>query len=213
MCKVPNKVAMSMDTLTDEALCRLAASGDRRAEETLVSRYTRLVRSCARPYFLAGGDSEDLTQEGMLGLIKAVREFQADKDTSFRTFAEICIRSRLYSALRSAGREKHQVLNQSISLDTPDFDSNSYTSGTNCLAQRGPEDELIDREHTAALLSGVRKQLSEFEAKILGYYLNGLSCREIAQEVERPVKSVDNAVQRIRRKVAQQILSGEFSSR
>ena len=213
MCKVPNKVAMSMDTLTDEALCRLAASGDRRAEETLVSRYTRLVRSCARPYFLAGGDSEDLTQEGMLGLIKAVREFQADKDTSFRTFAEICIRSRLYSALRSAGREKHQVLNQSISLDTPDFDSNSYTSGTNCLAQRGPEDEFIDREHTAALLSGVRKQLSEFEAKILGYYLNGLSCREIAQEVERPVKSVDNAVQRIRRKVAQQILSGEFSTR
>ena len=213
MCKAPNKVAMFMDTLTDEALCRLAASGDRRAEETLVSRYTRLVRSCARPYFLAGGDSEDLTQEGMLGLIKAVREFQADKDTSFRTFAEICIRSRLYSALRSAGREKHQVLNQSISLDTPDFDSNSYTSGTNCLAQRGPEDELIDREHTAALLSGVRKQLSEFEAKILGYYLNGLSCREIAQEVERPVKSVDNAVQRIRRKVAQQILSGEFSSR
>ena len=178
-----------------------------------MSRYTRLVRSCARPYFLAGGDSEDLTQEGMLGLIKAVREFQADKDTSFRTFAEICIRSRLYSALRSAGREKHQVLNQSISLDTPDFDSNSYTSGTNCLAQRGPEDELIDREHTAALLSGVRKQLSEFEAKILGYYLNGLSCREIAQEVERPVKSVDNAVQRIRRKVAQQILSGEFSTR
>ena len=86
MCKAPNKVAMSMDTLTDEALCRLAASGDRRAEETLVSRYTRLVRSCARPYFLAGGDSEDLTQEGMLGLIKAVREFQADKDTFFRTF-------------------------------------------------------------------------------------------------------------------------------
>ena len=213
MCKAPNKVAMSMYKMTDEALCRLAASGDRRAEETLVSRYTRLVRSCARPYFLAGGDSEDLTQEGMLGLIKAVREFQADKDTSFRTFAEICIRSRLYSALRSAGREKHQVLNQSISLDTPDFDSNSYTSGTNCLAQRGPEDELIDREHTAALLSGVRKQLSEFEAKILGYYLNGLSCREIAQEVERPVKSVDNAVQRIRRKVAQQILSGEFSTR
>ena len=200
-----------MDTLTDEALCRLAASGDRRAEETLVSRYTRLVRSCARPYFLAGGDSEDLTQEGMLGLIKAVREFQADKDTSFRTFAEICIRSRLYSALRSAGREKHQVLNQSISLDTPDFDSNSYTSGTNCLAQRGPEDELIDREHTAALLSGVRKQLSEFEAKILEYYLDGLSCREIAELVGKPPKSVDNAVQRIRRKVAQQLFSGDVS--
>ena len=109
------------------------------------------------------------------------------------------------------------MLNQSVSLDTPDFDSNSYTSGTNHLAQRDPEDDLIDREHTAALLSGVRKQLSEFEAKILGYYLDGLSrrffCREIALEVGKSAKSVDNAVQRIRRKVAQQILSGEFSSR
>ena len=113
----------------------------------------------------------------------------ADKDASFRTFAEICIRSRLYSALRSAGREKHQVLNQSVSLDTPDFDSNSYTSGTNHLAQRDPEDDLIDREHTAALLSGVRKQLSEFEAKILGYYLDGLSCREIALEVGASLQS------------------------
>ncbi len=213
MCKVPNENLNSADNLTDESLCRMVASGDRRAEEILVSRYTRLVRTCARPYFLAGGDSEDLTQEGMLGLLKAVREFNGDKDASFRTFAEICIRSRLYSALRSAGREKHQVLNQSVSLDTPDFDSNSYTSGTNHLAQRDPEDALIDREYTAALLSGVRKQLSEFEAKILGYYLNGLSCGEIAQEVGRPPKSVDNAVQRIRRKVAQQILSGEFSSR
>jgi RNA polymerase sporulation-specific sigma factor len=108
-------------------------------------------------------------------------------------------------------REKNQVLNQSISLDTPYFDSNSYTSGTTHLAQRHPEDFLIDREHTAALLSGVRKQLSEFEAKILGYYLDGLSCREIAEYVGRSPKSVDNAVQRIRRKVAQQLLSGDIS--
>lgn len=213
MCNVPNKTVTPLNDLTDEALCRLAADGDRRAEETLVSRYTRLVRTCARPYFLAGGDSEDLTQEGMLGLLKAVREFDSGKEAAFRTFAEICIRSRLYSALRSAGREKHQVLNQSVSLDTPDFESNSYTSGTTHLAQRDPEDAIIDREHTAALLSGVRKQLSEFEAEILGYYLNGLSCGEIAREVGRSPKSVDNAVQRIRRKVAQQILSGEFSTR
>ena len=213
MCNVPNKTVTPLNDLTDEALCRLAADGDRRAEETLVSRYTRLVRTCARPYFLAGGDSEDLTQEGMLGLLKAVREFDSGKEAAFRTFAEICIRSRLYSALRSAGREKHQVLNQSVSLDTPDFESNSYTSGTTHLAQRDPEDAIIDREHTAALLSGVRKQLSEFEAEILGYYLNGLSCGEIAREVGRSPKSVDNAVQRIRRKAAQQILSGEFSTR
>ena len=198
--------------MADEALCSLAAGGNRLAEEVLVERYTRTVRSCARPYFLAGGDSEDLTQEGMVGLIKAVREYDAAKEASFRTFAELCIRSRLYSVLRASAREKHLPLNQSVSLDTPCFDSNSYTSGTSNLAQRNPEDSLIDKEHTAALLSGVRKQLSEFEAKILGYYLDGLSCREIAETVGKSPKSVDNAVQRIRRKVAQQLLSGDVSN-
>ena len=158
-----------------------------------------------------GGDSEDLTQEGMVGLIKAVREYDPAKTASFRTFAEICIRSRLYSVLRAAARDKHAALNQSVPLDTPFFDSNSYTSGTSSLAQCNPEDFLIDREHTAALLSGVRKQLSDFEAEILGYYLDGLSCREIAGTVGKPPKSVDNAVQRIRRKVARQLLSGDLS--
>ena len=197
----------------DEELCLLAAAGNRLAEETLVTRYNRLVRTCARPFFLAGGDSEDLTQEGMVGLITAVREYDAGKEASFRTFAEICIRSRLYSVLRASARDKQQPLNQSLSLDDSHFDSNPLTSGTNNLAQRNPEDFLIDREHTAALLSGVRKQLSEFEAKILGFYLDGLSCREIAKAVNKPPKSVDNAVQRIRRKVARQLLSGDLSKR
>jgi RNA polymerase sporulation-specific sigma factor len=196
---------------SDEDLCALAASGNREAEEVLVARYHRVVRTCARPFFLIGGDSEDLTQEGMVGLIKAVREYDAAKEASFRTFAEICIRSRLYSVLRAAARDKHSPLNQSVPLDTPFLDSNSYTSGTSHLAQRNPEEFLIDREHTAALLAGVRKQLSEFEAKILGYYLDGLSCREIAETVGKPPKSVDNAVQRIRRKVARQLQSGDLS--
>ena len=197
--------------LSDEELCRLVSQEDRLAEELLVTRYSRLVRTCARPYFLIGGDSEDLTQEGMIGLMNAVREYDASKAASFRTFAETCIRNRLYSALRSAAGDKHLPLNQSVPLDTPFFDSNSYTSGTGNLAERNPEDFLIDREHAQSLLTGVRKQLSEFEAKILGYYLDGLSCREIAETVGRPPKSVDNAVQRIRRKMAQQLLSGDFS--
>lgn len=213
MFKWHEETEPSLAELSDEALCALAVQGDREAEELLVTRYHRVVRTCARPFFLAGGDSEDLTQEGMFGLIKAVREFDGSKEASFRTFAEICIRNRLYSVLRASVREKHQALNQSVSLDTPDFDGNSYTSGTSHLAQRDPEDHLIDREHTAALLSGVRKQLSEFEAKILGYYLDGLTCREIAETVGRPPKSVDNAVQRIRRKVAQHLISGDVSKR
>lgn len=206
-----NDISQPLETQSDEQLCALAAAGGRQAEEVLVTRYNRLVRTCARPYFLVGGDSEDLTQEGMVGLIKAVREYDAEKDASFRTFAETCIRNRLYSVLRSAARDKHAALNQSVPLDAPFFDSDSYTSGTSHLAQRDPEDSLIDREHTAALLTSVRKQLSEFEAKILGYYLDGLSCREIAEAVGRSPKSVDNAVQRIRRKVARQLLSGDFS--
>ncbi len=211
MYNLDENLSSNLAELPDETLCSMAAVGDRVAEETLVTRYTRLVRTCARPFFLAGGDSEDLIQEGMVALIKAVREFAPDKAATFRTFAEICIRNRLYSVLRASARDKHKALNQSISLDTPDFDSNSYTSGTSSLAQRDPEDFLIDREHTAALLAGVRKQLSEFEAKILGYYLDGLSCREIADAVGKPPKSVDNAVQRIRRKVAQHLLSGDLS--
>ena len=211
MYNLDENLSSNLAELPDETLCSMAACGDRVAEEALVTRYTRLVRTCARPFFLAGGDSEDLIQEGMVALIKAVREFAPEKAATFRTFAEICIRNRLYSVLRASARDKHKALNQSISLDTPDFDSNSYTSGTSSLAQRDPEDFLIDREHTAALLAGVRKQLSEFEAKILGYYLDGLSCREIADTVGKPPKSVDNAVQRIRREVAQHLLSGDLS--
>ena len=211
MCNSYEQPNLPLDRRGDEALCALAAAGNREAEEVLVTRYNRLVRTCARPFFLIGGDSEDLTQEGMVGLIKAVREYDAAKEASFRTFAEICIRSRLYSVLRAAARDKHSPLNQSVSLDTPFLDSNSYTSGTSHLAQRNPEDFLIDREHTAALLAGVRKQLSEFEAKILGYYLDGLSYREIAETVGKAPKSVDNAVQRIRRKVARQLQSGDLS--
>ena len=199
MYKFSEKTPQPLDQCSDETLCQLVAGGSREAEEALVTRYNRLVRTCARPFFLVGGDSEDLTQEGMVGLLKAVREYDASKEASFRTFAEICIRNRLYSVLRAAAR------------DTPFFDANSYTSGTSDLTQRDPEAYLIDREHTAALLSGVRKQLSEFEAKILGYYLDGLSCREIAETVGKPPKSVDNAVQRIRRKVARQLLSGDLS--
>ena len=173
MFSLKEQPSQILERQDDESLCRLAASGSREAEEILVCRYTRLVRTCARPFFLIGGDSEDLTQEGMVGLIKAVREYDAEKAASFRTFAEVCIRNRLYSVLRAAARDKHSPLNQSVPLDPPFFDSNSYTSGTNDLAQGNPETFLIDREHTAALLAGVRKQLSEFEAKILGYYLDG----------------------------------------
>ena len=130
---------------SDEALCRRAADGSREAEEALVRRYSGLVRSCARPLFLAGGDSEDLIQEGMFGLIRAIREYDGAKAASFRTFAEVCIRNRLISALRAASRDKHSPLNQSVPLDTPFFDGNSYPFGALRASSADPEELIIDR--------------------------------------------------------------------
>ena len=198
---------------SDEKLCELARRGDRSAEEMLVSRYTRLVRQLARPYYLAGGDSDDLIQEGMIGLIYGVREYDDTRSAAFRTFAETCIRNRLYSAVRAAVRDKHTPLNQSIPLEIPFFDSRTTSSvGALMLSQVDPEELVIGREDARDTLRGVRKQLSEFEAKILGYYLDGLTIKEMADAVKKSPKSVDNAVQRVRRKIARHLTSGELSN-
>ena len=175
---------------SDETLCTLAASGDRIAEEVLVLRYNRLVRICARPYFLTGGDSEDLIQEAMFGLLKAIREFDSERDASFRTFAEVCIRNRIRSVITAAARGKHAPLNNSIPMEAlPDMIS-------------GPEESLIDREEDSERLRRLEDRLSSLEKSILSLYLAGLTYDEIGRHLGRSSKSVDNAIQRIRRKVA-----------
>ncbi len=194
-----------LEALSDAELCVLSGAGDRIAEEVLLSRYHRLVRSCARPYFLAGGDNDDLLQEGMCALLKAIRDYDPARDAAFQAFAGTCIRRKLYSVLKAATSGKHTPLNQSVPLNPSFFDANLS------FAQLDPEVLLIDREKAASLLRRTCKQLSEFEVKILGYYLDGLTCREIAETVGKSTKSVDNAVQRIRRKVARQISSGDIS--
>ena len=193
---------------SDEELCLSAARGDPSAETELVRRYGRLVRACVCPLFLVGGDSEDLTQEGMLGLLTAVRSFDPGRDASFRTFAEICIRSRLLTAVRAAQGGKHAPLNHSVSYEPPLFDgTNAYLFSS----AESPEDVVIGREELRERLEALKGRLSKFEAQILPPYLSGLSCGEIAQRVGRSQKSVDNAVQRIRRKTALQISSGGSS--
>ena len=206
-------VYTTQNPTADEALCSLAASGDRIAEEALVMRYNRLVRVCARPYFLAGGDSEDLIQEGMVGLLNAIREYDPGKGSSFRTYAETCIRNRILSAIRAAARDKHTPLNHYVSYETPLLDGNtdSYPLSASRQPQQNPEDMLISREERRERLGTLKGQLSGFEAQILDLYLRGLSYVEIASEVDRSPKAVDNAVQRIRRKVARQLLSGDLS--
>lgn len=206
-------VYTTQNPTADEALCSLAASGDRIAEEALVMRYNRLVRVCARPYFLAGGDSEDLIQEGMVGLLNAIREYDPGKGSSFRTYAETCIRNRILSAIRAAARDKHTPLNHYVSYETPLLDGNtdSYPLSASRQPQQNPEDMLISREERRERLGTLKGQLSGFEAQILDLYLRGLSYVEIASEVDQSPKAVDNAVQRIRRKVAQHLSSGDFS--
>ena len=204
--------AQNMERLSDEQLCSCVRKGNREAEETLVKRYFHLVRKLARPYYLAGGDSDDLIQEGMIGLVYGVREYDGSKAASFHTFAEICIRNRLYSAVRAAARDKHTPLNQSVPLEIPFFDSHTSLFGAQMASQTtNPEDLIIGREGVEDALNGVRRQLSEFEAKILGYYLDGLTVHEMAKAVSRSPKSVDNAVQRIRRKAARHLISGDIS--
>lgn len=198
---------------SDEFLCGLAASGDRLAEECLALRYRQMVRIYARPYFLAGGDSEDLIQEGMIGLLSAIRGFRPDKEVVFRTYAQVCIRNRICSAVKAAAREKHDPLNRSISFSSTLFDEalNDYTYDVRPMGADDPEGMLIDKEDRKTQLRALLEKLSRFEKTVLALYLDGFSCQEIAQRVDRPVKAVDNAVQRIRRKAAPFLTSGDIS--
>ena len=202
---------MDYTTASDTALLKSALEGDRVAEEILVERYIQLVRSCARPLFLAGGDSEDLIQEGMFGLLSAIRQYDTSSGTSFRTFAEHCIRMRLYSAIKSASRLKHLPLNDGVSFEQLSEDSSMQLSAIPDSIRRNPEDLVLARERTEELYSELAQCLSGLEKQVLGLYLEGLSYREIASRLGKEEKSIDNAVQRIRRKLAHSLHPGDIS--
>lgn len=202
--------------LEDSALQKLAADDDSYAEEELVSRYMRLVRICARPLFLAGGESEDLIQEGMFGLLSAVRQYDSKHNASFKTFAEWCIRNRLRSAVKSASSLKHDPLNNRVPLESILSDE-SQTQAVACaeLFQKSPEEQVLAREnkkYTEQLYLSLVSMLSKYEKAVLTYYLEGLSYKEIAKLTGKGDKAVDNAIQRIRRKTAQMLKSGDISN-
>lgn len=203
---------MNYAELTDNQLYSYADGGDTAAENELAMRYSRLVRICARPYFLAGGDSEDLTQEGMLGLLSAIREYSPDSGASFKTYAELCIRRRLKSAVRSSLRMKHSPLNEYVSLDEILSEEAKSSAAINCEQfRRIPEEQVLARESKNDFLSYYSRYLSKLEVEILTHYLDGLSYSEIAEISGRTPKAVDNAVQRIRNKLARYLNLGDFS--
>ena len=197
--------------MDDTMLQRLAFDGDRDAEDALAARYLRLVRICARPLFLAGGDSEDLIQEGTFGLLSAIRNYDPADSASFKTYAEHCIRMRLLSAIKSASRLKHVPLNDGISLEELSEDPGADISTFPELIRYNPEELILAEESREELNAAFSRYLSRFEIKVLDLYLEGLSYREIADRLYRDAKSIDNAVQRIRRKLARENILGDIS--
>ena len=194
--------------LSDDELIALSRDNDDRATETLMSRYKGLVRSRARSMFILGGDSEDLIQEGMLGLFKALRDYDCGRDTSFSTFASLCVSRQLYTAVQASGRKKHMPLNTAVSLSAPaapagEMDGMSDEAGILSSGSYGanPEKVLIDRENFDFLQERIETELSPLEKQVLDLHLTGMNYIEIAHILNRDEKSTDNALQRIRTKV------------
>ena len=197
--------------MADEDLVGTAKSGDDHASEYLINKYRNFVRVKAKAYFLIGADREDIIQEGMIGLYKAIRDFRADKLSSFRAFTELCITRQIITAIKTATRQKHIPLNSYISLNKPIYDEDSDRTLLDVISSikvSDPEELVINQEASATMRERIRKNLSELECKVLTAYLEGKSYQEMANELNRHVKSIDNALQRVKRKLERN-LEGE----
>ena len=190
--------------LTDEQVVERAQQGDSVAIEFLLSKYKNFVRSKARSYFLIGADHEDIVQEGMIGLFKAVRDYQAERLSSFRAFAELCITRQIITAIKTATRQKHVPLNSYVSLNKPIYDEESDRTLMDVIVEgraQNPEELIIGRENLVSIRDRVDQVLSPLEQDVLNAYLDGKSYQEIADKLGRHVKSIDNALQRVKRKL------------
>ncbi|MER3455663.1 MAG: RNA polymerase sporulation sigma factor SigH [candidate division GAL15 bacterium] len=190
--------------MLDEDLVEAAKAGDDGASEFLIHKYRNFVRVKAKAYFLIGADREDIIQEGMIGLYKAIRDFRRDKLSSFRAFAELCITRQIITAIKTATRQKHIPLNSYVSLNKPLYDDDSDRTLLDViggLRVADPEELVINRESSARMRQRIRQNLSELEHRVLNLYLDGKSYQEMANELQRHVKSIDNALQRVKRKL------------
>ena len=202
--------ATDLEYLTDEEIVSLAKNGDTIALEFLISKYKNFVRSKARTYFLIGADREDIIQEGMIGLYKAIRDYRYDRQTSFHSFAEICVTRQIITAIKTATRQKHMPLNSYVSLNKPVYEEESERTLSDVITQGkagNPEDLFIDQEDFLDIESTMQRILSPLEQDVVNLYLEGKSYVEIAQQLDRHVKSVDNALQRVKRKLEQYLES------
>ncbi|RAP73247.1 RNA polymerase sporulation sigma factor SigH [Paenibacillus montanisoli] len=195
---------LDYDCKTDEDIVETVREGDGEALEYLINKYKNFVRAKARSYFLIGADREDIVQEGMIGLYKAIRDFKGDKLASFKAFAELCITRQIITAIKTATRQKHIPLNSYVSLDKPIYDEDSDRTLLDVICGTrvsDPEELIINQEEFVGLEDKMSEILSDLERKVLMLYLDGRSYQEIAVDLDRHVKSIDNALQRVKRKL------------
>jgi len=208
-----SKAAQPFEKLTDEQLVELVHQGNTEALDYLINKYRVFVKAKARSYFLIGADKEDIIQEGMIGLYKAVRDFKGDKLTSFKAFAELCITRQIITAIKTATRQKHIPLNSYVSLDKPIYDEESDRTLMDVITSsesENPERLMINREEYSHFEEKISEILSELEQQVLTLYLDGQSYNEISEELNRHVKSIDNALQRVKRKLERHLENGEI---
>lgn len=197
------------NNMTDEEVVQLAQDGDVNAQEHIIHKYKNFVRAKAKSYFLIGADKEDIIQEGMIGLYKAIRDFKPDKLSSFRAFAELCITRQIITAIKTATRQKHIPLNSYVSLNKPIYDEESDRTLLDVLSGTkisDPEELIIGREELESMEVKIGEVLSDLEWEVLKSYLEGKSYQEIACDLDRHAKSIDNALQRVKRKLEKYLI-------
>lgn len=193
------------NSLDDEQVVELAVNGDEKAVEFILNKYKPLVKFRANMYYLIGGDKDDLIQEGMIGLFKAIKSYKVDQDTSFKAFADICIRRHIITAVKSATRKKHMPLNSYVSLNKPLYDGenkdNTVMDFIDNNSSTNPEEMLIDKEDLNNIETKIKSVLSSYEIEVLKLFLSGRSYPDISRILNKDHKSIDNALQRARKKL------------
>lgn len=205
---------VDLEQIADEELVELVKEGDLDALEHLIHKYKNFVRAKARSYFLIGADREDIVQEGMIGLYKSIRDFKEDKLSSFKAFAELCITRQIITAIKTATRQKHIPLNSYVSLDKPIYDEESDRTLLDIICGTkvtDPEELIINKEEFDDIEIKMSEILSDLERQVLMLYLDGRSYQEIAVDLNRHVKSIDNALQRVKRKLERYLEIREVS--
>ncbi|MBU5343946.1 RNA polymerase sporulation sigma factor SigH [Caldifermentibacillus hisashii] len=203
---------LQFGNMDDEQLVEMVHKGDSEALDFLIHKYRQFVRAKARSYFLIGADREDIVQEGMIGLFKAIRDYKDDKSSSFKAFAELCITRQIITAIKTATRQKHIPLNSYVSLDKPVYDEESDRTLMDMLTETkslDPEELIINQEEFDHIEIKMAELLSDLEREVLALYLDGQSYQEISGELNRHVKSIDNALQRVKRKLEKYLESRE----